>query len=90
MAAPAAWPAIHLETELVPLALAQRFRKHFPCTEVASLDTQIAWTRAVKSPYELAILERAGAIHRRILEEAGPALLREGMTEAEFGYAEFF
>jgi len=85
MAAPAAWPAIHLETELVPLALVQRFRNHFPCSEVASLDPQIAWARAVKSPYELAILERAGAIHRRILEDAGPALLREGMTEAEFG-----
>ena len=45
---------------------------------------QIAWVRAVKSPYELAIMERAGAIHRRILEDEGPALLREGMTEAEF------
>ncbi len=80
----AAWQAIHLETELVPLALVQRLRKHFSCTEIASLDTQIGWVRALKSPYELAILERAGAIHRRILEDEGPALLREGMTEAEF------
>ena len=85
MAGPAAWSAIHLETELVPLALAQRFRKHFPCSEVASVDSQAAWARAVKSPYELAIMERAGAMHRRILEDAGPALLREGMSEAEFG-----
>jgi Xaa-Pro dipeptidase len=82
--ATAAWQAIHLETELVPLALVQRFRKHFPCREVASLDAQIAWVRAVKSPYELAIMERVGAIHRRILEESGPALLHEGMSEAEF------
>ncbi|HOC56149.1 MAG TPA: Xaa-Pro peptidase family protein [Verrucomicrobiota bacterium] len=81
--------AIHLETELVPLALVQRFRKHFPCREVASLDSQIAWVRAVKRPYELAIMERAGAIHRRILEEAGPALLREGMSEAELA-CEFY
>ena len=85
MAVKATWPAIHLETELVPLALLQRFRKHFPCTEVASLDPQIGWVRALKSPYELAIMERAGAIHRRVLEDTGPALLRAGMTEAEFG-----
>ncbi len=81
--------AIHLETEVVPLALAQRFRKHFPCREVAPVDPQIAGVRAVKRPYELAIMERAGAIHRRILEEAGPALLREGMTEAELA-CEFY
>jgi Xaa-Pro aminopeptidase len=77
--------AIHFETELIPLALAQRFRKHFPCKEVASLDTQIGRVRAVKSPYELAIMERAGVIHRRILEDGVPALLREDMSEVEFG-----
>jgi Xaa-Pro aminopeptidase len=77
--------AIHLETELVPLALIQRFRKHFPCREVASLDAQTARVRAVKSPYELAIMERAGAIHRRVLEDIAPTMLREGMSEAEFG-----
>jgi Xaa-Pro dipeptidase len=74
---------IHLETELVPLGLVERFRKYFLCDHVGSLDAPIAWTRAVKSPYELAIMERAGAIHRRILEEAAPGLLRAGLSEAE-------
>ena len=37
--------AIHLETELVPLALVQRFRKHFTCKEVASLDATVARVR---------------------------------------------
>ncbi len=77
--------AIHFETELVPVALLQRFRKHFPCQEVAPLDVQIGRARAIKSPYELAIMERAGAIHRRILEAGVPRLLRDGMSEAEFG-----
>ncbi len=63
---------IHLETESVPLALVQRFQKHFPCKEVAALDAQIARVRAAKSPYELAIMERCGEIHRRILEECVP------------------
>jgi Xaa-Pro dipeptidase len=75
---------IHLETELVPLALIQRFRKHFPCKEVASLDAQIARVRAAKSPYELAIMERCGGIHRRVMEDNVPAMLREGMNEAQF------
>jgi Xaa-Pro aminopeptidase len=82
---PAGRRTIHVETELAPLALIQRFRKHFPCETILSLDMQVASVRAVKSPYELAILERAGALHRRTLEEGVPALLREGMSEAEFG-----
>ncbi len=80
----AARSVIHLETESVPFELVQRFRRHFPCREVASLDPQIGWTRSVKSPYELAILEQAGAIHRRILEDRAPSLLRAGVSEAEF------
>ena len=46
---------------------------------------QVAKVRAVKSPYELALMERAGEIHRRIMEEEVPKLLREGISEAEFG-----
>ena len=76
---------IHIETEVVPYALLQRFRKCFPCKAVAPLDAQVLKVRAVKSAYELAILERAGAITRRALEEHVPALLREGMSEAELG-----
>jgi Xaa-Pro dipeptidase len=82
-AAAAMRQVIHLETELVPLALVQRFRKHFACKEVASLDATAAQVRTIKSPYELAIMERCGAIHRRILEESVPKMLREDMNEAE-------
>jgi Xaa-Pro dipeptidase len=82
---PGARAVIHVDTELVPVALLARFRKYFPCKEIVSLDSQLARLRAVKSPYELAIMERAGAIHRRILEEDVPSLLRKGVSEAEFG-----
>jgi Xaa-Pro aminopeptidase len=84
-AASRALDVIHFESEVVPFALLQRFRKHFPSKTVAPLDAQVATVRAVKSAHELAILERAGAIHRRALEEQAPALLREGMSEAELG-----
>jgi len=46
---------------------------------------QVAKVRAVKSSYELALLERAGDMHRRLMEESVPELLQEGMSEAEFG-----
>ncbi len=83
--APGTREIIHIDTDVVPLALLGRFRKYFPCKEVASMDLQALRARAVKSPYELAVMTRAGAIHRRVLEEGVPELLREGVSEAEFG-----
>jgi Xaa-Pro dipeptidase len=83
--APGTREIIHVDTEVVPLALLGRFRKYFPCKDVASMDLQALRARAVKSPYELAIMKRAGAIHRRVMEEGVPELLREGVSEAEFG-----
>ncbi|MDK2975162.1 MAG: Xaa-Pro dipeptidase [Methanofollis sp.] len=75
---------VHLETELVPLALVQRFRKHIPFARIAPLDLQAGKVRAVKSAYELACMEQAGKIHRRVLEERVPDVLREGMSEMAF------
>lgn len=76
--------SLHLETEIVPIALLARFRKHFPIPDVRAADASIAAVRAVKSAYELDRMERAGEIHRRVLEERVPGMLREGMSEAEF------
>ena len=75
---------IHMETEVVPLALLGRFRKHFPVQTVLPADTHLAAVRAIKSPYELALMEKAGRIHQRVLEIRVPELLRTGMSEAEF------
>ncbi len=72
---------VYIETEFVPMAMYQRFQKYFPFSEVKPLDYQIAITRAVKSPYELALMEEAGNIHREILEEHVPFILKEGMNE---------
>lgn len=78
---------VHLETDVVPIGLYERFRKHVPVSSVRPLDRTIARVRAIKTPYELACLERAGMVHRRVLEERVPALLREGCSEADFGAA---
>ncbi len=79
---------VHLETELVPLALVRRFCKHFPA-DIRSLDAPLAKVRSVKSAYELSQMERAGEIHRYVLEDLIPGMLREGMSEAELGIEVF-
>ncbi len=76
---------VHVEAETVPLALLERFRKYFPFREVRPLDAQAAKVRSEKSAYEIAIMEQAGRIHRHVLEDCVPGMLREGMSEAELG-----
>ncbi|WP_254059128.1 Xaa-Pro peptidase family protein [Methanogenium sp. MK-MG] len=75
---------IHLETEIVPLALLERFRRHFPIKTILAADSHLAAVRAVKSPYELTLMQEAGRIHQRVLEERVPELLKTGMSEMEF------
>jgi Xaa-Pro aminopeptidase len=75
---------VFLETEVIPLALLQRFQRHFPFTDVKSLDLPIAKIRAVKSTYEITLMKRAGEIHRHVLEDCIPRILQEGMSEARF------
>ncbi len=75
--------SVHLETEIIPLALLERFKKYFPAAEIKPVDLQVSAVRAIKSFYELAIMERTGRMHQRILEEAVPRLLKEGMSEAD-------
>jgi Xaa-Pro dipeptidase len=80
---------IHLETEIVPLGLLQRFQKHVPIQQIRSLDSEVAYARSIKSAYEQNLMKRAGSIHRRVLEDIVPEMLQEGMSEAVFG-AELF
>lgn len=75
---------VYLETEIVPLAMYQRFQKYFPFAGFKPLDYQVMMTRAVKSSYEKEFMLQAGAIHQRVLEQRVPELLREGMSELEF------
>ncbi|MGB9938092.1 MAG: M24 family metallopeptidase [Methanobacterium sp.] len=75
--------AIYLETEVVPLALYQRFQKHFPFKNIKPVDSYIAAVRAIKSDYELSLLKKSGKIHQHVLEDIAPYIFREGMSEAE-------
>lgn len=76
---------VYIEAEVVPLALIERFRKHLPFRNTGPLDTAIAHVRSVKSPFERSLMEHAGRIHRHVLEDCVPGMLRAGESEAEFG-----
>ncbi|OQB38312.1 MAG: Xaa-Pro dipeptidase [Euryarchaeota archaeon ADurb.Bin165] len=74
---------VYLETEIVPLGFYKRFSRHFPFKRAESLDLDIAMVRAVKSQFELSLMEKSGRIHERVLEECVPDMLKEGMRESE-------
>lgn len=74
----------YTELEIIPCAMMQRMEKHFKFARLMPADNIIRNVRAVKSPYELYWLEKAGAQHHELLVETVPTLLREGMSEAEF------
>ncbi len=79
----------YIEMEIVPVAMLERWKKYFLMSAIHPLDRVILSQRAVKSPYELSLITRSGEQHRRLLEEAVPSLLKEGMSEAQFHGALF-
>ncbi len=76
---------VYIETEIVPLAMLQRFQKYFPYKNIKPLDAPLASVRSIKSEYELRLMEQSGKIHERVMEQRVPEILREGISEAEFG-----
>ena len=73
---------VYLETDLMPIAQLERIRKYLPFSDIRSVDGHVGAVRAKKSPYELKLMEHAGKIHRRVLEDIVPGMLSEGLDEA--------
>lgn len=76
---------VYVEKESLPLAHFERFNKHLGFKETRSLDLAILKTRVLKSDFEVELIKTAGSIHFEAMEKKAPALLREGISEAEFG-----
>jgi len=72
-----------IETEVMPFAMLERLKKYFKISEIKPLDRHILNTRAVKSDYELSLMEEAGRQHKILLETVIPELLKEGMSEVD-------
>lgn len=75
---------VYMDTDVVPLVQVERARKYLEFKQIHSLSKAILKLRAVKSPYELSCIYEAGRMHKELLEEIVPGILREGMSEAEF------
>jgi Xaa-Pro dipeptidase len=75
--------SVHLETEIMPLAMFQRLQRYFPFLEAKPLDSQVSALRSVKSGFELNLMKKAGQMHKRVLEDRLPAIMREGMSEVD-------
>ena len=76
---------VYLETELVPLALYQRLHEAFPVRRVpAGRQSGICCHGRSKARTNWNLWSGRAEIHRHVLEDLAPGILREGISEAEF------
>lgn len=74
---------LYIEAEVMTAAILERLAKHFRFERKGSLDRVVFSLRAVKSPYELALMEEASRRSNKLLVEIVPTLIYEGISEAE-------
>jgi Xaa-Pro dipeptidase len=77
------------ETDIVSYSMIERLKKYFTFDSINSADKTILSQRAVKTPYELELIRRAGTGHKDFYDNILPYLFREGISEAEL-YAGIF
>ncbi|MGE5842116.1 MAG: M24 family metallopeptidase [Deltaproteobacteria bacterium] len=73
-----------LEMDILPARDYLRLQSMFPQSKLVDGSGIIRDLRKIKSSFELDLIRKAGEIGTRVYQEAGK-ILREGMTEIEFG-----
>jgi len=73
-----------VEMDVLPAKDYFRLASLFPKARLADTSEMIRRLRAVKTPFEIALMRKAGDIGRTVYHYAGE-ILKEGMTEIEFG-----
>jgi Xaa-Pro aminopeptidase len=76
--------SVGLEFDLLPVRDYFRFQELFPGIDLRDSSTIFREVRKIKSAFEIDLIRRAGDIGKKVYEEAID-LLKEGMTEIEFG-----
>jgi len=76
-----------VEMSGLPWSMGELLRSKLPGMSLVAGDTALAWTRAVKTSWELAKLRLAGERHDQALNDTLPGLIRPGMTEREISLA---
>lgn len=75
---------VGMELDVLPVRDYFKLQGLLGGTEIVDSSKIIKQLRMIKSPFEIAQMRKAGEIARAVYEE-GCAILREGMTEIEFG-----
>jgi len=73
-----------LELDLLPVKDYFRFQGIFPGTQFTDASPILRETRKLKSLFEIDLIRKAGEIGKKVYREA-KEILKEGMTEIEFG-----
>jgi Xaa-Pro aminopeptidase len=73
-----------LELDVLPVRDYFRFQEIFPGIQFTDASSILRETRKIKSRFEIDLIRKAGEIGRKVYHEARE-ILKEGMTEIEFG-----
>jgi Xaa-Pro dipeptidase len=73
-----------LEMDILPVRDYLRLQTIFSSSKLADGSGILRDLRKIKSPFEVDLMRKAGEIAEKVYQEAGK-ILREGMTEIEFG-----
>jgi Xaa-Pro aminopeptidase len=76
--------SLGLELDVLPVRDYFKFQELFPRTKVMDASFVLRETRKKKSPFEIDLMRAAGEIGRKVYQDAR-RILKEGMTEIEFG-----
>jgi Xaa-Pro aminopeptidase len=75
---------IGVELDLLPVKDYLKYQELFPGVRFVDSSAMLRNVRKIKSPFEIGLMKMSGEIGRKVYQEAG-VLLKEGMTEIEFG-----
>jgi Xaa-Pro dipeptidase len=76
--------SLGLELDVLPVRDYLRYEDFFNGSRLADASSLIRDLRRIKSPFEIELMRAAGEIGRKTFQK-GREILREGMTEIEFG-----
>jgi Xaa-Pro dipeptidase len=77
-------PILGLELDVLPVRDYLKFQEFFPSTQLMDASSILREVRKIKSLFEIALMRKAGEIGTKVYQEA-KEILKEGMTEIEFG-----
>ena len=78
---------VAVEMSGLPWSMGELLRSKLSGVVLTPGDSALAWTRAVKTPWELAKMRLAGERHDTALNDTLPDRIRPGMTEREIALA---